>query len=273
MAMHNFLFFILIFLSQLAFAQNGLHIGAKGFGGSSFILFQHSTDLMAKVPETSLSNGELAYNMKFGYFLGGSALYNFKRNAGIQADVLYFNGGQSYGDEFCKTSCAQRYEVTKKVVLAQIQIPLMFKYTMGNEEIYKIYIMGGPSFGITIAGREEGSIKVYRNNNAAGGGADSFLYEIPYQNADILQKVKSFDLGFVAEAGVNFYFSKKLYANIGLNAGISILDINTSNVKDQEIAANKSYKGSYFTKMGITAGVHYVVFGHNRSLRWRKGGF
>jgi hypothetical protein len=272
--MRIFLFLILFSTPFLSSAQSGLHLGGKAFGGSSFILFQHSTDLMSLVPEADLRNGELAYNMKFGYFFGGSALYNFKRNMGVQADVLYFNGGQSYGDVFCRDYCAQRYEVTKKVVLAQIQIPIMFKYTFGSNEIYKIYVMGGPSFGITIAGREEGNINVFRNSNTATGNAsDSFLYAIPFQNADILQKVKSFDLGFVAEAGINLYITKKFYANIGVNTGISILDINSSAVKDMEAAANKSYKGSYFTKMGVTVGINYVIFGHDRSLRWRKGGF
>lgn len=262
-------FFLLLFLSSFALignAQTGLHVGPKMFAGASFIFPQNSGELLANVPDSLIQLSELGYNLKFAYFFGGTALYNFKRDIGIQMDILYFSGGQKYSDVFC-LSCAERYEIEKNINLKQLVIPVMFKYTFGRNAYLKGYAMGGPYFGITIAGTEFGLIQTI--NNATNANVNVFRSE-----RRVLDAIRPFDLGFNFEGGLNIYVAQKVYISTGLTTSVSFFDINSSNVIKIVSKNDNSYTGARNVRMGFTFGLNFVIWNNiERTNKWLKGGF
>lgn len=249
-------------------AQSGIHLGPKMFGGASFIIKQKSCDLMSIIPDDQLKSATLAYDFKFGYFAGGTVGYFFRRDMGIELDVLYFNGGQNYSDVYCQRFCAARYEVTKKITLSHVQIPIMFKWIIGQEAFIKGYVAGGPNLGFLIAGSENGRITQLTNDS------NKVIFDTVLTNVDVLTKTNKFDLSFNLEGGIHIYFKKTFYLNVGLNTNISLFDINSDAVKNC-VSRNDGdeYHESRNTRLGFVVSLNYVFKNNERRIRWRNGSF
>lgn len=257
-----------IFTLNNTMAQSGIHVGPKMFGGASFIIRQKSCDLMENVPDDSLHTATLAYNMKFGYFIGGTFAYFFQRNMGVEIDLLYSNAGQNYSDVYCKEFCMTRYEVSKVVNMSHLQIPLMFKWVFGQDGFIKGYLAGGPNFGIVLGGSETGRIK--HVINATETVIKDTIIEVP----NVLSKTKGFDLALNAEGGIHLYFKRTFYLNLGLNTCISLMDINTALLQN---CISRSDNGVYRTsrnfRFGFVASLNFVFKNKERRIRWRNGSF
>ena len=223
---------------------------------------------MESLPDSLLHTATLNYNMKFGYFIGISGAYFFRRNMGIELDILYSSGGQNYSDIFCKDFCLTRYEVSKTVNLSMLQIPLMFKWIFGQDGWIKGYLAGGPNLSIRLAGTESGRIKYVLNSS------NDVIKDTLIPSVDLDTKMKAIDIGFNMEGGVHLYFKKNFYLNLGLNSCLSFVDINKPVLYGCiSRSDNGVYHASRNFRFGFVASLNFVFGNKERRIRWRNGSF
>jgi hypothetical protein len=244
-------------------AQKGLHLGIQSTIGTGFVVNQHNQDIMMNIPDPLISNSDMAYKITPGYDFGAQVLLNLDRHFGVEITPKFFMGGQKYADKYC-LDCEIQYSVQKSIEFNQLIVPIRASYIFGDNEKVKFYLKGGPSIGISTSMKKTGDIQV---------SDKGYVYSYFTLANDELSEVPMFttlDLGIDLEGGAQIFLIKNVYLSAGLNVYSSLLDINSSAINDLKSKNETSYEGSRFAKAGLSLGLHFVIFNHDKSNNWIK---
>lgn len=98
----------------------GFYVGADARIANNWFLIKQSAT-------NNFINSDVQYQFRYGVSVGGSSGYNFNKNFGIEAEVLYSKQGQSYTDNTFK-----KVPIKGNIDLTYIRTPLLFKYKWAN---------------------------------------------------------------------------------------------------------------------------------------------
>lgn len=233
------------------YAQKGFHAGFRAGLSSAWIINQNNARTLEDYAD--ISKAELAYRKNFGYGFGGVIGYNFTNNYGIQTEILYDKTGQDYEDDF--NPIFGPLNVKRKIDLKYASIPLVFKYISKNKENIKAYAIVGPQFNFLL--------------NASETVVLNGVNKIDSLSAT--EKFRSIDLGICVGGGIDIFFLKNLYFNVGLHNYIGFSDINSDAIRSFISKNDENYKGSKNFRATLNIGVHYLFT--KRSISpWRIPG-
>ena len=146
-----------------------------------------------------------------GYKVGGTLTYSVNPNTGIGADFLFANEG----------SRAERVlsgiKNTTKTNLNYIRIPLKVTHffgQLGDRLRPKLYI--GPSLGFLVGGKTKFETETMSSGNVVKSEIKS------------KDNYKSFDLGAMVGAGLNYRLGTSTWLNFDLNYTNGLIDISKS---------------------------------------------
>lgn len=244
-------------MQSIAFAQyRNFFLGVSGAVNVSFISNQNNYGTLAPFTQQVVRQSELAYLFTPGGTAGIDFGYFFNENWGIEMHTQYLRAGQHYEDDMSGpavipqgtfgTKGNKRVKVKRNIDFNYFQIPLMARYSVGDE-LTKFYAALGPSFSGLIGGDEHVFIEgnEYKNDSL---------------NFSFAQKFRKFDLGIALNVGVNVWFGKHWFLNIGLHSYCSIVDINGDVMRriDWFSKNDLSYQKSFNLYTGLNVGIHYV---------------
>ncbi len=265
--MLRFLIAVLFFASSVR-AQEGFHIGVNGAFNASFILNQNNYGTLAPFSQPPVKQSELAYIFTPGGNAGINLGYNFKRDWGVEAHLLYNKAGQHYEDDMSGpavlpqgtfgTPGNNRVKVKRNIDFQYLQIPVLVKYSVGDK-LTKFYVSAGPVIGTRLTAKE--------NVNIAG--YDYLPDSIKFTTNE---KFSPIDFGFALNFGVEIWFKEAWFINIGLHSFCSILDINGKKMREVDYYSKNDieYQQSRNFYTGLNVGVNYL-FNKNK-VKPDKGG-
>lgn len=242
-----------LYIAITGFAQKGLDIGLSGTVGTTFVWRQNTYGILQAFSDPLVQKSELAYRFSLGGTGAVEVGYNFTDNLGIRTAFQYSFTGQKYEDNFvgpCTIpegtfgSASVRVNVKRVIKLQFVQIPLLFKFT-SNGKLAKFFVSIGPQVGFRTSAYEQ--VKIH----------DYIYDEQPPLSAN--DKFKTIDIGLALQTGVDLYFGKHLYIELGLAGYTGISDINGSAVRGWLDQNHTSYQKSHDSILGLIAGVHYII--------------
>jgi hypothetical protein len=261
-------FLICLLASATAFAQKGWFVGASGAFNASFILNQNNYGTLAPFEQQVVRQSELAYIFTPGGTAGIHVGYMFKDNWGIQAQLQYNKAGQHYEDDMYGpatipegkfgTTGNRRVKVKRNVDFHYLQVPILVKYSVGDE-LTRFYAAAGPVLGTRLGASEKVTIAGYTYL------PDSLKFTPS-------EKFSPIDFGFALNIGVEIWFKKEWFINIGLHNYISILDINGKKMRQIDYYSKNDieYQESRNLFIGINVGISYF-FNKNKPKPTKEG--
>jgi hypothetical protein len=223
------LFFILIPAGMFAQDEKSLWIDAKAGFNSVWLVNQNA-----------YQNRELDYATTFGLTGGLGISYFLNDDWGVNTSPGYIKLGQNYND---KQSVG---EVSRKVKLAYIQVPLLFmhKMPMTNDPTW---IAFGPSLMfLTAASQEFKNSGEYPVNNPEG-----------VITGDVKERYKPFDLAlnFSVNKMYELRSSDNMMFLLSFDTSFGLLDINSKNWQMPNIHGD--YSGTHNFYFGLKAGLMF----------------
>ncbi|MCS6935576.1 MAG: PorT family protein [Chitinophagales bacterium] len=240
-------------------AQEGFHLGVAGAFNSTWILNQNNYGTLAPFTNYLVRSSEMDYRFTWGGQAGIALGYNFTRNWGIQAEILYNFTGQRYEDNFEGPAIipqgtfgsAQQYvNVKRNISLQYLQIPVMARFISSGSNTVRFTAALGPQVGFRTRAREEVYIAGYPYDTLA----------LPPK-----EKFRPVDFGLALQAGAEIYATDNLYLDVGLNVYGGLTDINGQVLRTLGWYSQNDvkYQKSYNFRIGLMAGIHYL-FGRGR---------
>ncbi len=252
----KYLVFLFVFPLTVMNAQEGFYLGVNGAFNASFILNQNNYGTLEPFTQLVVRQSELAYIFTPGGTAGVKLGYAIKRDWAVEIQPQYNKAGQYYLDDMYGpavlpqgtfgTKGQNRVRVSRKVDLQYIQIPILAKYSVGDA-LTKFYVSAGPVIGARIGVKERVQI--------AG-----FDYLPDSLNFTADEKFHSIDFGAALNLGVEIWFKKTMYINIGLHNYCSILDINGAKMKTLNYYSKNDleYQSSRNFFTGVNVGFTYL---------------
>lgn len=250
-------FIFLLLLPTIVFAQRkSFHLGVSGAANVSFILNQNNFGTLAPFGQQVVRQSELAYLFTGGGTAGVNFGYFFDDKWGLEMHALYLRAGQHYEDDMAGpatipqgtfgTKGNGRVKVKRSIDFNYIQIPILAKFTYGDE-LAKFHAALGPSISALVSGKEKVSIAGYDYIDSK----NNFTFD---------EKFRKYDFGIALNLGVDIWFGKNLFLNIGLHSYCSILDINGNKMREVDWYSKNdlTYQKSYNFYTGLNVGIHYV---------------
>jgi hypothetical protein len=227
-------------------AQKAKHfeVGLLGGYGSSWIINQNNYGL----PE-----------MDYDYYYGGGFSiqggYNFTDNMGLFTEVGMLNSGQSYKDTW-----EHNAEITRTIDMKYLNIPVFFKYTVGESRA-RFRLLVGPQFSFLQKADQEYTINgtpmpdnplFYRTDK---DGNDFFVGE-----TDIKDRFNSLDIALVLDLGVDIFLMEDiLYLSLAARMYYGLTDINADAYQINNYDGN--YDPSHRAGGVLYLGVNYIIGG------------
>jgi len=250
-------FLITLLLPALVFAQyKNFHLGITGAANASFILNQNNYGTLAPFKQQVVRQSELAYLFTPGGTAGINFGYFFDEKWGIETHILYLRAGQHYEDDMYGpatipqgtfgTKGDRRVKVKRNIDFNYIQIPVLGKFAYGDK-LAKFYVSLGPAFGAQIGGSEKVTIAGHSYVN------DSL-------NFSFNEKFRKYDIGIAFNFGVDIWFGRYWFLNIGLHNYCGVVDINGDKMRQIDWFSKNdlTYQKSYNFYTGLNVGFHYV---------------
>jgi hypothetical protein len=195
----------------------GFFVGVDArIGNNWFLIKQAATN--------NFINNDVQYQFKYSSTFGISAGYNFSKNVGVEAEILYSRQGQSFVD-----NSFRKVPIEGNIELAYIRTPLMFKYKWANisaltQKPVVFNILFGPVYSRLISSAytvsneqfaKKAIIPVNELGLTLGFEYDVFMSNNSYLTLGVRTGVSS-DVNSFPYAGPNTL--KTLNLDLGLNA-------------------------------------------------------
>ncbi|MEO8087312.1 MAG: porin family protein [Bacteroidota bacterium] len=148
----------------------------------------------------SIDNSTIATDFIVGYGGGGVIGFNFSKNIGVQAEILYSMLAQKYKD---------KSEIERNLKISYLNIPLLLVLNTDVSRVVNLNVCVGPQLGI---------------NTGSSLNSESSTPE----NADTVHAVlavKTADFGFAYGIGVDFMIAPSLKLSIGYRGVQGLIDV------------------------------------------------
>lgn len=195
----------------------GLFIGADAKVGNNWFLIKQAAT-------NNFINKDVQYQFKYGSAFGISVGYNFSKNIGIEAEMIYSKQGQSYID-----NTFRKVPIEGNIDLTYIRAPVMFKYKWASisaltQKPIVFNILFGPVYSRLVSSEyivsneqfaEKTIIPINEMGLTLGFEYDIFMSNNSYLTLGVRTGVSS-DVNSFPYAGPNTL--KTLNLDLGLNA-------------------------------------------------------
>jgi opacity protein-like surface antigen len=191
---------------------------------------------------------EVDYVSKMGAAVSLTLGYQFTEQVAVIAEIQSSKQGQTYEDVQKLNNI--RYNLMRDIDLKYINIPVYFKYSMG-EKSTKFRIMAGPQFGFL----QEATQDFTRNGEVIGSKATNLDGEtFVTDDADITDRFESMSISIAFDIGVDFHLSDRMYLSTGLKSNYSLADINATAYRITDFSGE--YIASKNAWGGLFVGIH-----------------
>lgn len=214
----------------------------------------------AVINQNNYGFGEMAYGIKLGGQTGILFGYDNYLKSSFRFGVLYSRVGQVYSDVLLNVPH------NKNITLDYLQVPVVFKYVLGDTKgfdfsiLYK-YIFGGLQLSYLL----NADISWQRDNNEV-----DFLnfisfgaYEQDNRNLEEIREIgaplndvdffSNIDVAFVGGAGLQYFISRRIMVFSELVGNIGIRDINSPTWRF------RSNKREYVSSLNIFGGLRFGI--------------
>lgn len=165
---------------------------------------------VTKFEVRTIENGVAKTNFVIGYGAGGLLGFNFSKNVGLQAEVIYSVLSQKFTDN----------DLEKTIKLSYLHIPLLLTLNTDVSNPVNLNICAGPQIGINTGSSID---------TKGSQGVDT---------VSAIIAVKPADLGIAYGAGLDFRVAPAVSLGLGFRGVYGILDISE---KSKSITTNQYY--------------------------------
>lgn len=194
---------------------------------------------------------EVDYAPKMGYAVSFNFGYNFTENISVLTELQYSLQGQKY--EGKQNIDGVKYEVKRDIDLRYFNIPLLFKYAFGTEDV-KFRFLAGPQIGILLEATQDYT----RDGQKTGSGLidlDGNPF-IPYAS-NVTDRFEHLDFSMVVDIGADIHVSDKFYVSAGLRGNYGFTDINAAAYRLQDL--DREYTPSKNVWGGLYVSINYKL--------------
>jgi opacity protein-like surface antigen len=171
-------------------------------------------------------NGEFALSNGYGGFLG----FNFTKNIGIQAEVIYNDLSQQYKD----------HELDRRIDISYINVPVLLSLNTNRIEAVNLNVVVGPQWGVNVGSK----IETVGTTNAT--------------DAQAVLAVKKNDFGIAYGAGLDFCLNAahSIRLDLGFRGVMGLMEVSdqskTMDTNSYYIILEKSRVDTYAGYVGLT---------------------
>ena len=233
-------FILLCFFNSMAQKGKELIFGAGTAITSTWIMNQNF-----------YGEPEVDYAPKVGYAVSLNLGYNFTENMSAITELQYSLQGQKY--EGKQNIDGTKYEVKRDINLRYFNIPVLFKYAFGTDDV-KFRFLAGPQIGILLEATQDYT----RDGQKLGDELIDLDGEpfVPYAS-NITDRFEHIDFSLVVDVGADIHLSDKFYVSAGLRGNYGFKDINAPAYRLQDL--DREYTPSKNIWGGIYVSINYKL--------------